>query len=146
MKIEVVTYGLGDAFAPEKFKPIKNRPHVKPEGGLWASPINAEWGWKQWCEAENYGNLSSSFTYFVDGEIMVIDNLADLHKMPWVIFYETLHYPDYEATSKKFDAIYLTENGQQATRFSYPQSLYGWDCECLLIMNPHAVAIPHPAP
>ena len=37
-----------------------------------------------------------------------------------------------------YDAIFLTEKGQHETRFSEP-SLYGWDCECVLVMNPSGV-------
>jgi hypothetical protein len=37
------------------------------------------------------------------------------------------------------DAIHLTERGEHETRLSQPYSLYGWDCECVLIMNPKGI-------
>ena len=33
----------------------------------------------------------------------------------------------------------IKENGQGATRFTYPRSLYGWDCETILILNARAI-------
>ena len=31
-----------------------------------------------------------------------------------------------------YDAVYLTEEGQGATRLSYPVDLYGWDVPSIL--------------
>lgn len=39
------------------------------------------------------------------------------------------------AVSKDYDAIYLTDKGQWKTRNTYPNTLYGWDCETLLVLN-----------
>ena len=39
----------------EKFKSIKNIPNAsKPEGGLWASEINDDYGWLDWCSKTKY--------------------------------------------------------------------------------------------
>ena len=43
-----------------------------------------------------------------------------------------------ELARSGIDAIFLTEEGEHATRFSEP-GLYGWDCESILVMNPHCV-------
>lgn len=45
--LHLVVYGCGDLYDRKKFKPIKNRQHVKPEGGLWASPVNCSFGWNE---------------------------------------------------------------------------------------------------
>ena len=45
---------------------------------------------------------------------------------------------DFEAMAKDYDVIKLTDEGQWKTRLTNP-SLYGWDCECILIMNPDVV-------
>ena len=41
-------------FLKNKFNEIQNQDWIKPFGGLWASDENAEYGWKQWCEQENF--------------------------------------------------------------------------------------------
>lgn len=48
-------------------------------------------------------------------------------------------YPDFEAIHEAgVDAVYLTQQGERETRFNDP-SLYGWDCECVLVMNSEAI-------
>jgi len=44
-------------------------------------------------------------------------------------------YPNFELLATMCDAIWLTEKGQNETHLSYPISLYGWDCESVLIIN-----------
>lgn len=139
MKLHLITYGCGKKFDIAKFKPIKNRMFVKPEGGLWASPVGSSYGWREWCEAESFGNLSHNFTFEFEGNVFVINSCADATRMPWIEEHRYIKYPDFEKmVSLGYDAIFLTENGQVETRFGEP-SLYGWDCECVLVMNPSGV-------
>ena len=137
--MRLVTYGCGDSFRKELFVPIKNRTWIKPEGGLWASPIGCSYGWKEWCKAESWGDLTQRFETVYEGKTLVIDSLCDL---AWFIWQEdrfVFGYPDYEAMIRLgIDGIYLTEQGQIETSFSHP-GLYGYDCECVLVMNPKCV-------
>ena len=135
--LHLISYGLGDLFDPAKFMPVRTH-YVKPTGGLWASPVDASYGWRDWCEQESFGDLSTSFRVWFTGNILVIDCYEDLRKLPWQ---ETVgrSIPDYEQIAQSgVDAIHLTERGQWATRLSAP-SLYGWDCECVLIINPAGI-------
>lgn len=162
MEMQVVKYG-DNHFSLQKFKPVKDKfPHgwVKPEGGLWTSPVNASYGWKEWCQAEEFScDFSKSFILNYKGNTIVIDSLEDLDKLYWRefdfkgnswaegegeewknggLFFVT--YPCFKPLlDEGWDAIYLTEKGQAETRLSHPKNLYGWDCECLFIMNPKSV-------
>lgn len=50
-----ITLGCGDRFEISKFDKPRNREcFCKPFGGLWSSPENSTWGWRDWCEAENF--------------------------------------------------------------------------------------------
>ena len=131
-------------YRPELIEPIKNDNWMKPKGGLWTSPVNSEWGWKHWCEAENYRDCDEEKSFKVilnaDAKIFVINSLEDLKNAPLINFkigegYQK-QYLDFELLAKNYDAIWLTEKGQNETHLSYPLSLYGWDCESVLIMNP----------
>ena len=52
-KVNYIHYG-SNKFDINIFKKIKNRPKfVKPEGGLWASRVETEHGWKDWCITNN---------------------------------------------------------------------------------------------
>jgi len=144
LKLSIVTYGLGNIFKPELFKPIKNRQFCKPEGGLWSSPKESNWGWRDWCNTNEWGDLDSKFELLYIGNTIIISKLSDLKKLiiqpGWDKKY--FFYPDFEAMLKiEIDGIFLTEQGQEETHLSNP-GLYGWDCECLLIMNQKCIHIP----
>lgn len=52
--------------------------------------------------------------------------------------------PDWKDSGwRRVDAIYLTARGQRATHLSFPRNLYGWDCECVFILNPKCVTPVH---
>lgn len=141
--LHLVTFGCGERFRRNAYKPIRNRDFVKPDGGLWASPINVAWGWKQWAEREEYGDLSTWFEFDFRGRVLKIDKLKDLIALPRRHYdgYREMQWPDYEAIlARGVDAIHLTEKGESETRFSNP-NLYGWDCECVLVMNADAVQV-----
>jgi hypothetical protein len=143
MKIKCIHYGH-DKFDINKFIPIENCNWIKPKGGLWASQVDSKYGWKDWCEEENYGNLSCNFIFTFKGKVLIIDSLKDMEdKIPFINLKEYIHICniDFERLSKEYDAILLTENGEKETRFSIPKSLYGWDCESICIFNPNTVVI-----
>ncbi len=135
--MDLIHYG-SSKYDPNKIKPIKNYNWVKPRGGLWTSPINSEWCWKDWCDQSGFSDCieSNSFKLKLKPEtkILKIDSLADLITLP-KIKSDDGHYLDFELLSSKFDVIWLTEKGQGETHLSGKINLYGWDCESVLIMN-----------
>ena len=138
-KMNLITYGCGNLYIPSLFKPIRNREFVKPEGGLWASPIDSDYGWSGWCRSEEWGDLTTSFTFEFVGNVFVIDSLWDTQQMPWRNPYKALRleFPDFEQMLQQgIDAIHITVRGERETRFSRTHSLYGRDCESVLVMNP----------
>jgi len=141
--MQLIHYGA-DHFDPDKFKPIKNRDFVKPEGGLWASPVDSEYGWREWCEAEKFNEekLEIAFQFEYTGRFLVINSQYGLGAMCWreVDYWRGKLVPDFELMAIEIDAIHLTARGQAATRWSQPD-LYGWDCESVLIMNPEGIVV-----
>lgn len=131
-----------------KFLPIRNSIYRrKPIGGLWTSPINSEYGWRQWCEDQNFstGPLDEFFDIEFAGRVYVIDQLKDLLNAPLVRYTSpyglvSVQSIDFEQLiNQGYDAIHLTTKGQIETRFSEPINLYGWDCESVLIMNEKSI-------
>jgi len=137
---ELVCYGCGVEFDLSKFENPRNRDHVKPAGGLWTSPIDSEWGWKDWCELNEWGDLSSHFCLRFTGRVYVIDSMRAAKQLPWrkPSWYSRFAWPDYEAI-KGVDAIHMTVEGERATRYYGEPSFCGWDCETVWIMNPACV-------
>jgi hypothetical protein len=144
--MRLITYGCGNCFDLGKFEKIRNRDHVKPSGGLWASPMGSGYGWFEWCSDEQYGDLSTSFEFSILGNILTIGSFGDLALLQWrvpelgdQVVLSSLTFPDYEAMYRSgVDAIHLTVIGQRETRLTNP-NLYGWDCECVLVMSPDIV-------
>lgn len=138
--LDLICYGCGDEFVSADFEEITNRTHNKPSGGLWASPVNSAWGWKDWSDSEDWGDLSTSFEIIYSGNTLVIDTLFDLHHLI-VQHIDNFNsfWPDFEAMKKLgIDGIFLTEKGEKETRFTEP-GLYGWDCESIVVLNPEAL-------
>lgn len=144
-----VHYGA-DHYDVSRFKTVQNSEWAKPKHGTgyWMSPIDSEFGWKDWCKAEDFrecreGN-SVRLKFREGSKIVVIDSYKDLDSLPHhsgrhgsILFSE---YPDFETISEFADAIWLTEKGQLETRTSQPKTLYGWDCESVLVINPNSIA------
>lgn len=145
-QIKCIVYGKSK-FCPSKFDPIKNRAWIKPKGGLWSSPIDSKWGWKDWCESEEFNieKLSEFFEFTFKGKLLKIDSIEDASKLPWIkhpgfeLSFFLSASPDYEKIVKEYDGILLTEKGENQTRFAKGHSFYGWDCETVLIMNPSSI-------
>ena len=120
-----------------RFEPIKNRGLVKPYGGLWTSTWEGESSaWVRWA-SDNYKTLYRRQWWLIEPDpvarICTIETYEDLRGL--VARYPAGHfseYLDFETMAREFDAIHLTKKGQRATHFTFPESLYGWDCESTL--------------
>lgn len=141
--MELIHYGA-DSYLPELFMPVKDieRCFTKPSGGLWTSPVNCEYGWKQWCESEEFNvkRLTRHVRLRFNGNLLVIDDESDLDKLTWESPFKHMFYPLWEPlVSAGYDAVHLTERGERKTRLTHPRSLYGWDCETVFVMNPASI-------
>ena len=139
LELDCIVYGNGNKFHIEKFVPVKNFRFVKPKGGLWASPVNSRYGWKEWCADNDFGYFDTKFEFTYSGNTLVVESESDLIGLPVDPDMRLLGFLNFEELARSgIDAIFLTEEGEHATRFSEP-GLYGWDCESILVMNPHCV-------
>jgi hypothetical protein len=140
-------YGASE-YNPEKFKPIKNRPiSAKPEGGLWASPLGAKHGWKEWCEGNEFHveklEKSFQFTLAENANILTLRSTDQLRGLPeakqefdmginaWVCL-------DFEKLAADgVDAILVDISGDETAEWmeGLYWKLYGWDCDSILILN-----------
>lgn len=127
-------------FNKNLFQEIKNIPFVKPEGGLWASRINAERGWKQWTEDNNYmtdryrKDNCFKFKLKESAKILTLKTKTDLKKLPKNIIptFPIDNWLDFEELKKKYDAIEVFID-------ELYWDLYGWDCDSILILNKEVV-------
>jgi len=142
-----IHYGSKE-FDKTRFQPIKNHEIMaKPEGGLWASQVGCEFGWKEWCDSSKFKDCtkenSFTFTLAENANILYINSVDDLEPLPkiksiipdgissWVTL-------DFEALMKDgVDAIQVDMSNEVCSdylnRLHY--KLYGWDCDSILILN-----------
>lgn len=131
-------------FDRETFRPIRNAlTFTKPYGGFWASPVDAVFGWKEWCDRENFRecrkNRSFTFTLSENARVITIASMDglkalaqvedELSPMDWVLL-------DFEELrSQGWDAIEVSLTADPRLYWA----LYGWDCDSILILNPDVI-------
>lgn len=153
MSKKYIHYGHTN-FDRDLFVPVRNGRHInKPVGGLWASPVGAERGWYNWCKNNEFvlGRLKTSFEFVLSQNARVLeltpDNVWDLPVDGKSYFTRSSRHEgdifcpsmveaiDFEALAQEYDVLScsLTENP------SLYWSLYGWDCDCILVLNPDVI-------
>lgn len=145
--MQYIHYGH-KVYDPDLFvEPTNQEMFNKPKGGLWGSPVGAERGWKQWCEDESFRDYDEEnafiFELFENANVYQINCREDIEKLPlqksilttWLV-------PDFEAIRESgIDAIQYNlsadtkEDWNQGLYFA----LYGWDCDCILVLNKDAI-------
>lgn len=145
-KLERFRHYGNEEWSEDKFQEPVNNDYwnIKPKGGLWASPVNSDWGWKDWCESEDFRECTTYFDFSLKpgSNIYVIDSYADLEKFKYIsLNSSTINRCtiDFEAAKLEYDAIFLTDLGERATRLTHPFTLYGWDCESLLVLRKESI-------
>ncbi len=152
---QYITYG----FVIEDIKDIKTDlttiGNMKPKSALWGSPVDAEFGWREWCEAENYipGKRHMSFdeyfkTYFTwtlkdNSKIYTISNLHHIRKLADAgIIHRSGKFLDLIVDYKMaydmgYSAIELCDS-TLGHRFFNPLELLfnSWDCESIVVLDP----------
>jgi len=154
MNTVYVHYG-SKQYDPQRFSPIKNQAlFSKPEGGLWGSPADCEYGWKQWCEANEFRDCSEDnsfmFTLNENANLLVIGSVDDLNGLP--VYKPPIPIKISAWVSLDFEK--LVENGVDAIRVDMNNGysrgrledslyfkLYGWDCSSILVMNKEVIVI-----
>ena len=69
----------GSCFDISKWEEIQNE-GTKPSGGFWMSPENAEYGWKDFCAAEDFRpcNEKHCFSLTSDARVLHIHSVSQL--------------------------------------------------------------------
>ena len=131
-------------FEPDIFVEVENVCWNKPIGGLWASDINAKYGWNNWCKDEDYCECkeenSFRFTLKENSKVLVISSHDDLNKLPLEdgvpeYINDRSLCIDFEKLKRKYDAIEVLIS--EDNRLYY--DLYGWDCDSILVLNKECI-------
>lgn len=137
-------------FDIHQFVPIRNREtaFVKPEGGLWGSPVDSDNSWIDFCSWDEHFrmNIYKSFKFELsdNANVLFIDSVKTLDKlyskgfeMPdhrKYPFMDDMYFLDFEKILKNgCDAIEVAINPETYN------ALYGWDVDSILVMNPRCI-------
>ena len=151
---------LPEKYDIKKFKTIEYdwqaQMNNKCRNGLWASPIDSNWGWEQWCKHENFtsGINKMKYSFFFKlkpgAKIYSIDNINDLKKISTTYQHDDLgrihgtqKKIDFNMLlSKGYDGIYVSEDAVVDLRMMFSSEIDGlssWDVESICIFNPNAI-------
>ena len=155
-----VTYGLGNKFNPDKLVTDLTCSIGKPASAWWGSPINTEFGWKDWCKSENFiPSRGLSFEeYFSDNnkivwtlkegsKILLIDSIYDLNDFQRLDYIVEGKYDSWEFDFKKilndgYTAIQLNDAGIGHYFMNRLELLMNsWDCESIVVLDPSKIVI-----
>lgn len=116
---------------------------TKPSGGLWASPVDAEFGWKDWCEREDFDwcDLKKSFTFTLResarvlcvSSVEVLRDLPQQHKIGDFTNWTLLDFEKLLADG--WDAVEVSISADPRLYWT----LYGWDCDSVVVLNPDVI-------
>ena len=150
-------YGA-DKFDPDKtFSDLYNPVNFKPPG-FWASPYDCEYGWKEFCEDQDFrtDSLESHFDFVLasDARILDIRTPSDVlpytKKDPYAPAYSSLAEKvkdptvnrslDYCKLMNDFDGmeVHISEN---PTEFWWSKLFYGYDVDSLVLWNLDVVRV-----
>ena len=142
-------------FDKEKYVAVHNEfCFVKPQGGLWASSVDAEFGWRDWCEREKFRSceIENAFIFKLKDEANVVHiyskkDLFELPRMKNEYAPSSWYCLDFEKMMiDGVDAIelHLSEEDTSCCDDWHDTLywwLYGWDCDSIFIMNPEVVEV-----
>jgi hypothetical protein len=141
-----ISYGT-DRFDENNFRqPIFNSSRVlinnKPVGGLWASPIDAKYGWVDFCDCNAFHlkTLAKHFLFKLkpESKIYVIDNYDDLKKISTIPDYLGQMCINWELL-QDYDGIFVTDKGRNLRYVKGMRGLDAWDVSSICIFNPSII-------
>lgn len=148
-----IHYG-SNKFDVDKFSDIKNSTcFCKPKGGLWASPIDTDRGWKDWCESENFRECNNDnsflFTLKDNANVFVINSVEDCRLLPQLPNFNGSFVTDFRKTYPSLlpDFEKMVEDEYDAIEYNMSKDfglywiLYGWDCDSILVLNKDAICV-----
>ena len=149
-----ITYGF--FINPEKFLPATTgrRWYMnKPDGGLWGSPEDSEYGWKDWCLGEDFRTeklqIWTKFVILPGTKILEIDSLEDLkeaiRKFGKYDQRLEINYLDWEHIKNSwYRGVFLSERGNRQCHLPLEYGapdLNGWDCESIVLFDLDCISI-----
>ena len=165
MEKEIYIHYGSKEFNQNLFRERRSMLSNKPDQGLWASKINDEFGWREWCEQEEYRldllMQSFKFTISENAKIMQIKGLEVSDELKHYInngpirasLFGLCFYRNGDQKMIDFDR--MIKDGYDGIEFTITETpfwnnetnshnilwdmMYGWDCNSIVIFNPDII-------
>lgn len=153
--IKYVTYlREGVSFDTDKIVIDLNNEHngflFKPDRGFWGSPVDAEYGWKEWCENEEFGNYDFNnpvYWTLTSGKILQVnwDEVENKEISNLTKYIKPMMIGDY-CPYTILDWNKMLEDGIVAVQLMdgcighcfknrLEEQFNGWDCESIVVLD-----------
>ena len=134
----------------------------KPRKALWGSPVDAEFGWRDWCEneewwpshwhqkIEDYFGKSFKWTLKEGSKVLTINTICDLEDLDTKGYFDRkgdpfLYRPRlnfHKLFEDGYSAVELTDgNMGHYFKNELEMSFNSWDCECIVVLDPDKVEL-----
>lgn len=134
----------------------------KPRKALWGSPVDAEFGWRDWCESENWypshhkhqdieDYFSKSFKWTLkDGsKILTINTISDLEDLDKKVYFDHevpfLYIPGlnfHKLLEDGYSAVELTDGYiGHYYKNDLEMAFNSWDCQSIVVLDPKQVEL-----
>ncbi len=141
-------------FYPNAIKPVRAYLSQKPEGGLWASPVETNKGWEKWRagEMDAHYEQDQRFEWQLKpgAQVLSITTMDDvaylIQKYGMQMDYASGYLPDrgfgchdidWAAVAMDFDGVYY-----DFTKLS--DTLFTWDCDSVVMFNGNMIQCLNP--
>lgn len=129
----------------------------KPKKALWGSPVDAEFGWREWCESEDwwpggepdYFDKSFKWTLKEGSKILTINKVSDLDTIDKQGYFKHHGFFDIELDFKKilddgYSAVELVMEDQYIGHMGISDlemSFNSWDCQSIVVLDSETVEL-----
>lgn len=162
-----VTYGLGNRFDTTKIHTDLTSFADKPKAAWWGSPVDAKFGWKDWCMKAywipgDYGIGEADFDSYFSDNNKILWTLVDDAKVLYIN-----EIKDLDTCLESGLIVKLNEEGYNRYRWDFNKVLAtgytaieltdamighyfvkdielimnGWDCESIVVLDPSKIII-----
>lgn len=146
-------YGTNEFDSSRTFSSLSNLANYKPRG-MWACPVDCEYGWKEWCEDEDFNveSLDQHFDFVLteDARILEIHKVIDI--LPYTKWdgrpgvWSAVQDPtanfilDYDKLKNEFDGmeVFLHED---LVGLHWSKLFYGYDVDSIVLWNLDTVVV-----
>lgn len=121
----------------------------KPEGGLWTSPIDSEYGWREFLREGNLGSGGKRLEHYVlfklkdsiKRKLFIVNSEEDVLLLPRIMINNYILVDFERLANMGYSGLWLTWKGQVETRYTRPAGIefYGWDVETVLLFSMNGV-------